>query len=90
VFFVFSEFIGVVMDDSNRGKEEENAMHKVGNRLGTHPMVEERINVDEKSVNEQPNVDVVAPEVIAVALNVYLRIQFTTDRKFEQRNHMLS
>jgi hypothetical protein len=73
------------MDDSNRGKEEENAMHKVGNRLGTHPMVEERINVD-----EQPNVDVVVPEVIAVALNVYLRIQFTTDRKFEQRNHMLS
>jgi hypothetical protein len=75
------------MDESNRGKEEENAIHKVGIRLGKYPMVEEWINVDEKSADEQPNVYVVASEV---ALKVYLRIQFTTDRKFEQRNHILS
>jgi hypothetical protein len=75
------------MDESNRGKEEENAIHKVGIRLGKYPKVEEWINVDEKSADEQPNVYVVASEV---ALKVYLRIQFTTDRKFEQRNHILS
>jgi hypothetical protein len=53
-------------------------------------MMEEQINVEEKSVYEQPNIDVAAPEVVVVAHKVYFRIQFTTGRKFEQRNHMLS
>jgi hypothetical protein len=55
------------MDESNGGKEEENVMHKVGISLGKHSMVEEWSNVDEKSANKQPNVDVVAPEIVAVA-----------------------
>jgi hypothetical protein len=37
----FFQFIGVIMDESNRGKEEENAIHKVGIRLGKYPKVEE-------------------------------------------------
>jgi hypothetical protein len=45
--------------------------------------------VDEKSAEEQPNIDVVAPEIVVVALKVDLWIQFTTDRKFEQCNHIL-
>jgi hypothetical protein len=77
------------MDESNGGKGKGNVMHKVGINLGKRPMVEERSNVDEK-VNEQLNVDVVAPEVVVVAPKVDFRIKFTTDRKFEQRNHMLS
>jgi hypothetical protein len=58
------------MPDSNGAKEGKNFMHKVGIRLGKRPMIEEQINVEEKSIDEQPNNDVVAPEVVVVAPNV--------------------
>jgi hypothetical protein len=35
-------------------------------------MTDEQINVDEKSAEEQPNIDVVAPEIVVVALKVDL------------------
>jgi hypothetical protein len=89
VFFFF-QFIGAVMDESNGGKEEEIVIHKVDIRLSKGPMVEELSNVDEKPADGQPKVDVVAPEVVVVAPKVDFRIEFTTDMKFEQRNHMLS
>jgi hypothetical protein len=62
--------IGNTMADSRGAKEDENVMHKVGIRLGKRPMIEEQINVEEKSIDEQPNNDVVAPEVVVVAPNV--------------------
>jgi hypothetical protein len=77
------------MPDSNGVKEGENFMHKVGIRLGKRPMMEEQINVEEKPADEQPNNDVVVPEVVVVTPKVDFRIQFTADRKFEQRADML-
>jgi hypothetical protein len=54
------------MDDSSGAQEDENVIHKIGIRLGKHSMMEEQINVDEKSVDEQPNNDVVPPKVVVV------------------------
>jgi hypothetical protein len=68
------------MNESNGGKEEENIMHKVGIRLGKRPMVEEQNNVDEKSADEPPKVDVVAPEIVVAAPKVDSRIEFTMDK----------
>jgi hypothetical protein len=77
------------MADSSGAKEDENVIHKVDIRLGKRPMMEEQINVEEKSVDEHPNNDVVAPEVVEVTPKVDFRIEFTTDRRFEQRADML-
>jgi hypothetical protein len=77
------------MDDSSGVKDDENVMNKVGIRLGKRPIVEELHNVEEKPSGEQPNNDVVPREVVVVAPKVDFRIQFTMDRKFEQRADML-
>jgi hypothetical protein len=63
-------------------------MLKVGIRLGKRPISEEQNNVDEKTANEPSNVDVVAPEVVVVAPKFDFRIEFTSDRRFEQRADM--
>jgi hypothetical protein len=52
-------------------------------------MIEEEINVEEKSADEQPDNSVVPPVVVVPAPNVNFRIQYTTDRKFEQSADML-
>jgi hypothetical protein len=51
--------------------------------------VEELHNVEENPSGEQPNNDVVPREVVVVAPKFDFRIQFTMDRKFEQRADML-
>jgi hypothetical protein len=51
--------------------------------------MEEQINVDEKSVDEQPNNDVVPPKVVVVTPKVDFWIQSTTNRKFEQHADMI-
>jgi hypothetical protein len=76
--------------DSRGAKDYENIIHKVSIRLGKRPIIEEEINVEEKSVDEQPHNDVVPPVVVVPAPNVDFRIQFITDRKFEQRVDMLT
>ncbi|KAK2403262.1 hypothetical protein QL285_052716 [Trifolium repens] len=78
------------MANSSGAKEDEDVMHKVGIRLDKCPMIEEQINLEEKPADEQPHNDVVAPVVVVLAPNVDFRIQFTTDRKFEQRADMLT
>jgi hypothetical protein len=77
------------MSDSSGAKEDENVMHKVCIRLGKRPMIEEQINLEENPIDEQPDNCVVPSVVVVPAPNVDFRIQFTTDRKFEQRADML-
>jgi hypothetical protein len=76
------------MDDLSGAKEDENVMHKVGIRLGKRPISEEQNNVDEKPAGEPPKVDAIAPEVVVVAPKFDFRIEFTSDRRFEQRADM--
>ena len=68
------------MADSSGAKYDENVMHKADIRLGKCPMIEEEINVEEKSADEPPKVDMVAPEVVVVAPKFDFRIEFTSDR----------
>jgi hypothetical protein len=63
------------MADSSGAKYDENVMHKAGIRLGKCPMIEEEINVEEKSANEQPHNDAVPPVVVVPAPNVDFRIE---------------
>jgi hypothetical protein len=52
-------------------------------------MIVEEVNVEEKPADEQPDNSVVPPVVVVPAPNVNFRIQYTTDRKFEQSADML-
>jgi hypothetical protein len=58
------------MADSSGAKDDENVMHKAGIRLGKRPMIEEEINVEEKSADKQPDNSVVPPVVVVHAPNV--------------------
>jgi hypothetical protein len=73
------------MVDAKPRKEDRN---KVDSELDKQPQVEEQHNVDAKSADEPPKV--VAPKVDVVVPKVDFLIEFTTERKFKQRVHMLS
>jgi hypothetical protein len=49
------------MADSSGAKDDENVMHKAGIRLDKRQMIEEEINVEDKSADEQPD-NSVAPQ----------------------------
>jgi hypothetical protein len=51
-------------------------------------MIEEEINVEEMPADEQPHNDAVPRVVVVPAPSVDFRIEFTTDRKFEQRAYI--
>ncbi|MCH89189.1 otubain [Trifolium medium] len=72
------------MDDSNACKDDR---HEIDIKIGKQPKVEEQRNVDAKTTDEPPKV--VAPKV-DVAHKVDFRIEFTTERKFDDREQMLS
>jgi hypothetical protein len=87
----FSRIIGNYINEPTRAKEEEKIMHKVGIRLGKRSIVEEeQSNVDGKPAEKPPTVDAVAPVVVGVPRKIDYRIEFTTDREFEQRSDMLT
>ncbi|MCI49572.1 hypothetical protein A2U01_0070816, partial [Trifolium medium] len=67
----------IVMDDSKASKEDR---HKIDINLGKQPKVEEQHNVDAKSANKPPKVEV--PKV-------NFCIQFTMERKFDDREEMV-
>ncbi|MCI17748.1 hypothetical protein A2U01_0038898 [Trifolium medium] len=70
------------MDDSNASKVDGHK-DKVDIKLCQKPKIEGQRNVDAKTADEPPKVDVVAPKVDFC-------IEFTTEKKFEQREQMLS
>ncbi|MCI25001.1 FAR1-related protein, partial [Trifolium medium] len=74
----------IIMDDSNACKDNR---HEVDIKIGKQPKVEEQRNVDAKTGDEPPKV--VAPKV-DVAHKVDFCIEFTTERKFDDREQMLS
>ncbi|PNX62702.1 hypothetical protein L195_g053119 [Trifolium pratense] len=65
------------MDDSNASKED---WHKVDIKLDKQPKVEEQHNVDVKPPDEPPK---------AVTPKVDFRTEFTAERKFDNRKHMI-
>ncbi|PNY02933.1 hypothetical protein L195_g026254 [Trifolium pratense] len=69
-------------DDSNASKVDRHK-DKVNIKLCQKPKLEGQRNVDAKTVDEPPKVDVVAPKVD-------FRIEFTLEMKFEQHEQMLS
>jgi hypothetical protein len=73
------------MVDAKSSKEDR---HKVYCELCKQPKVEQQRNVDAKPTDKPPKV--VAPKVDVVAHKVDFCIKFTTERNFEEREHMLS